>query len=220
MYNIKIFLKCILMLGFTFACCANVVQEPPPSLLAQILKDDALWGKDHPAVLAYIQSWNKIEETKSGIFPLVVVGTTRYKNQDEAKQKVDELSRSLQETPPLPNEDFEEFLRDARSRPAPFQVGTFLDPEDKSTQLQWRDSSLQFLAPDLELTTVEQRFGKPDKVTQEITEADKGHRPLVLTLHHYAEGAIVFVVSDWDAKPNSVNRIFLDVQAVINVVFK
>ncbi len=220
MYKIKFFVICVFVMSLTLICIANVLQEPQPSLLVRILKDDSLWGKDYPAVLAYIQSWNKIEETKIGIFPLVVVGTTIYKNQDEAKQKAEELSRSLQETPPLPNENFEEFLRDARNRPAPFQVGTFLDPEDKSTQLQWADSSLQFLAPDLELTTVEQRFGKSDKVTQEITEGGKGHRPVVLTLHHYAEGAIVFVASDWDAKPNSVNRILLDVPAIIEVVFK
>ena len=219
MKTFKILFLCALAMGLLSACTLKPIPKHPRSSLTTILTDRTLWGKDYPGVLAYLQGWNKIGEPTVAVFPTIVVGTTFYKDTDEVRKKGQELSRVLQEVPPQLNRDFEFLLTEARLRPPPCQVKTFMLPETSATQIQCAGPSLQLVAPELGLAVIVQRFGKPEKVTREVTELQKGQRPVVLTLHHYADGAVIFVETDWDPRPGTVNRILLDVHAVIELIF-
>lgn len=219
MGNFKILL--ILAMSLAFACVTKVIQHPPPSPLVKILKDPTLWGKDYPAALAYLDSWNKIGKRIVAVFPNQLVGTTPYETREEADQKAKDLAQAMQRPQPRPNADFDELLDDARKTPPPFQTeGISVFPDDLSNRVAWTGPSIQFLAVQLTLDNVQERLGPPEKITRELVPSDIERRPVILTLYRYAGGAVVFAETDWAPRPGFVDRIIFDIPAVTAVVFK
>jgi len=71
------------------------------------------------------------------------------------------------------------------------------------------------------MDVVIKEFGKPDRVsTRVVRSPDRERRPVVLTLHSYAGGAVQFAQSDWSAKPGTVDRVFLNVALVSQAIFE
>ena len=79
--------------------------------------------------------------------------------------------------------------------------------------------SAQFLKPGLTISDVEARLGKAERVTTEVLDDGTERRPVILTLHHYAGGAIIFVESDMNPNIHSVDRVFLDVSKISAAFF-
>ena len=46
--------------------------------VAQVLARAGIWGKDFPSVLAFLESWKRINEQKISCLPDRVVGGTQY----------------------------------------------------------------------------------------------------------------------------------------------
>jgi hypothetical protein len=221
MGNLKILLTCGLTMSLALACVTKVIQQPPPSPVVKILNDRTLWGKDYPAALAYLSSWNKINERTVALFPEGVLGNTPYNSPENAQQVVRQLATAMEQPQPQPKDEFDELLREARKNPPPFQAKTtsFLSEID-SMRIVWADKSLQFLAPNLSLNAVQERLGPPEKVTQEVTSRGGEFRPIVLTLYRYAGGAVTFAETDWAPIPGFVDRVIFDVPTVTAEVFR
>lgn len=192
-----------------------------PEALAKILNDRELWGKDFPIVLAYLPIWKQVDEDEVAIFPNQVVSETRYKSRDEAGEKLTKMQQVALKRPPKPKPQFLKSVVAPTDEAPPFKIelnSKFKD--DGLTRVAWIAPSLEFLPPDLTIAKVRKRLGKEEKITQQVIQTERDSRPVVLTLHHYASGAIIFVESDWNPKPGSVDRVRLDVAAVTIAVFE
>ena len=91
--------------------------------------------------------------------------------------------------------------------------------EDDSYRVVWQREGGEFLKKDLQMQAVLAAYGKPEKTTTEVVHARGDRRPAVLTLHHYAGGAIRFVQSDLSPTPGLVDRVILDVTAATALIF-
>ena len=220
MGTFKILLTCGLTMSLAFACVTKVIQQPAPSPIVKILKDKTLWGKDYPAALAYLSSWNKIGERTVTIFSVQAVGYTRYETHEKAQRTASELARAMKEPQPQPNDEFDDLIGEVIKRPPPFQAREVTLLEDGATRVGWRDSLLQFLGQGLTLEMVQEHLGPPEKVTREIVPSEEERRSAILTLYRYAGGAIVFAETDWAPRPGFVDRVLFDVPTLTAVVFK
>ena len=188
--------------------------------VVQILTNRALWGKDFPTALAFLESWNRINEQKIFMFTNRVVGSTRYKTREAAQQAAARLSEAMKTPRSRPKPELADLLQGVPAQ-APSQlrveVVRFL-PDDDFFHVAWSNPSLQFLAPNLTVATVRERIGPPERTTQELVQNEAERRPVVLTLHNYAAGAIIFAESDWST-PGVVDRVIFDVRAITAALF-
>ena len=53
-----------------------------------------------------------------------------------------------------------------------------------------------------------------------MIQSETDSRPVVLTLHRYAGGAVTYVESDWSLKPGVVDRVLFNVPTVAAAVFE
>lgn len=189
-----------------------------PELL-KILTDSTLWGKDYPAILSSLKGWQEIEEHTIVIFPKVFVGMKTYQDRYESEQKVLQFESAITRRA-KPKKEFKTLIRKAKPGFQQINLVPFTIPADSTIQLQYAGTSLQFLATDLTMELVQKRLGKPESITHEITESDRGHRPLKLTKHHYADGAVIFIETNWDPLPGMINRVQLNVTTISSSVFK
>lgn len=188
--------------------------QATPSL-AKILSDRTLWGKDFPLVLGFLDSWSQSNEKKIYIFTDRVVGSNRYKTREEAQQAAARMREAIKATRPRPRPEFLDLLKGLPSE-APEQLSVevirFL-PDDDDFHVAWKSPSLGFLAQNLSVATVRERLGPPEKTTLELIQNETERRPVVLTMHSYAGGAVIFAESDW-ATPGYVDRAILDVPTI------
>ena len=80
-----------------------------------------------------------------------------------------------------------------------------------------RAAGLQLLRPSLTIDTVRARLGPPEKVTEQAIQNEGERKPVILTLHQYAGGTIAFAESNM-AEPGVVERVVLDLNAVVGAV--
>ena len=188
--------------------------------VAQVLTRAGIWGKDFPSVLAFLESWKRINEQKIYVFPDRVVGGTQYRKREEAQTVGARLTEAMKATRSKPKPQFADLLKGAQG-PSQLRIETirFL-PDDDFFHIAWSNPSLQFLKPNVSMATVISRLGPPEKTTQELIQNETERRPVVLTLHSYAGGAIVFAESDWAAVPGTVDRVILDVTALTAALYQ
>lgn len=217
------FRKLMSVLGLACGCATTPparLAEPvrPPSPAVAVLKAGQLWGKDFPALLAYARAWNRAGEAAFVVFPDRAVGATPYRSANDAKPAYQGFSRTLEERPAPATADFTDSV--ARVRAPPFQPSVIRLPEDGSNRLAVTGKGLEFLAPGLTIRKVHETLGPPESVKrQAVQEPDGGERrPVILTLHRYAGGAVIFAESEW-APPGTVDRAVLDVRSVNEAVF-
>lgn len=210
-------------------------QDPVRSAIVKILNDRTLFGRDFPAALAFLSSWSQIGEREVHIYPDRIVGATQYKTLEEAQQAADRLRQATAGPRPTPSPEFVELLRGVPSQfPFRVEVISFFS-DDGSIRLAWSapqaspgvsqqvsdpaQTALQFFDPGLTPATVQQRAGPADEITQRTLQTDKDERPVILAVHSYAKGAVVFATSDLSPRPGSVDRIIFNVPAITAVVF-
>jgi hypothetical protein len=80
-----------------------------------------------------------------------------------------------------------------------------------------RAAGLQLLRPSLTIETVRARLGPPEKVIEQAIQNEGERKPVILTLHQYAGGTIAFAESNM-AEPGVVERVVLDLNAVVGAV--
>jgi hypothetical protein len=77
----------------------------------------------------------------------------------------------------------------------------------------------EFLRPGIEMRAIVTRYGKPEKTTTEVVHARGDRRPAVLTLHSYGGGAIKFVQSDLAPSVGTVDRVAVEVDAIVAQIY-
>jgi hypothetical protein len=228
-----IWCKCLVLLGgVALLLAATTVgahdpDDPPAKAaggqndLPKIFADRELWGKDFPTALGYLKSWEQAGVQKVAVLPDQVVSGTAYKDQAEAQREAAKLAEALAKPQPQPKAALANVARAAPPGQAvPLRAAVARLPEDNSVRLALTAPGVQFLASDLTVAKVQQRLGPPQQTTQEVVQTEKDERPAVLTLRHYANGAVAFVESDMAPRPGRVSRVVLDVPAVAREVFQ
>jgi hypothetical protein len=201
-------------------------QEAPPVSkpdLASLFYDRDSWGKDFPQALACIASWNEIKQESVSVFRDEVVGSKPYKDVESARSACKILNEALAKGHPPFRERFAGLfreLRDEKSGDLRAKVVEFF-PDDDSIRCALVSPSLSLLPKELTIASVHRRFGRPDKVSRKVIRGERGERrPVILTLHSYASGAVQFAESDWSAQPGTVDRVILHVPVVSAALFE
>src|SRR3954453_22461908 len=148
--------------------------------LAQVLGERALWGKDFPEALTFIQAWNRVGERTVAVFPDKIVGASPLPSEPNAQPVARDLSRALTEIRPRPATRFQSLMVPSLAARPSFQAEVIRLPGNNSFQVAWTGPSVQFLAPNLMVTEVRQRLGEPETVAQEVEQTEGERRPAVL----------------------------------------
>lgn len=217
MERFRVVLACCIAIGLSWLSPSAAAKSPS---VAQILNTPALWGKDLPKVLTYARSWDAAGEASVAIFPDRVVGTTPYRTRQAAQPVAAKLANALKVPPPRPAPEFQGLLKDTRAQPVKFQAEVVPFIDDDLFRVALTGKGLQFLAPSLTVQRVQELLGPPDKTTTQFIQNETERRPITLTLHTYAGGAVTFVESSMAPKPGVVDRVVVELRAVDAAVFK
>jgi hypothetical protein len=199
----------------------TAVSDDQARSIARILTNKAIWGKDLPAALARVRGWGEAQQSRIEIFPDRIVGASPLRD-SQGQEPVKKLTGALKAAAPDLTAAFASWQTDTSAEAgARFKVSVLNHVDDRSPRLGITDENLQFLKPGLTLATVQSQIGGPARVSQLVIQDDKGdHRPVILKLYHYGEGALAFAVSELEAKPGLINRVILDVPKVEAAMLK
>jgi hypothetical protein len=188
--------------------------------LVKILKAD-LWGKELPAALARLPSWAspEVKEDKVAVFPHLIEGTRPFESSNEAKANLKKLETAMQVKPGKPRPQSQPLIQKHLGAAPSYRAEVRISLDDQKPRLAWVGPNLQFLKEGLTIAAVQQQLGRPEKVTRQVIQTDGDRRPVTLTLHLYAGGAVAFAESDLNPKPGVVDRALLDVPAVKAALF-
>jgi hypothetical protein len=189
--------------------------------VTQVLAKAGIWGKDFPSVLAFLESWNRVNEQKIYVFPDRVVGGTRYEKREAAQAAAARLSEAMKATRSKPKPQAADLLRGVPAQAESqlrVEVIQFL-PDDDYYHVAWVNPSMRLLTPNVSVASIRNALGAPEKSRVELIQNETERRPVVLTLHSYANGAVVFAESDWSPLPGTVDRVILDVRALTAALY-
>jgi hypothetical protein len=227
---------CSALLDVALTACAARGPSPPDSpaptagegiptpervdSIETILKDPQLWGPDFPKALAYIPAWAQIGEREVLIFHNRVMGSTQYRSSGDAIQARDRLAVALRQAGLRPKESFRTMLAPALAVAPTLAADTIRFYEDLAPHIALvPQQPLRLVAPDLTVATVRRRLGPPEKTALVSVEAPVERRAAVLTLHQYAQGAVVFIETDFAPRAGVVDRVILSVPSVMRTLF-
>jgi hypothetical protein len=201
-----------------FTAAAFGQEQKDSGAIVRILNDRSLWGEDFYRLLPVLSSFQKAGEQRIVIFADRVVGTNRYRSLREAETRNRALESALQRG--------DQPLAGAARRLYQVQQPIAMEPtaiqflDDRSFRVAAPAPNGQLLPAGLKIATVQERLGKPEKVTKELLDDGTERRPVILTVYYYAGGAIAFVESNIAPRPGFVNRVYLDVPAVTSALLK
>lgn len=186
--------------------------------IEDILTDQSLWGANFPSVLGSIPAFSRAGEKQISVFPDRVIGRTKYTGRGEVELRLARFARELIAAQNLNPRSTRigSYMTSGRTA---LKAEVFQLPDDRTLRISAVGPSAQFLAPGLTIADVERRLGKEEKVTTEVLDDGTERRPIILTLHHYAGGAIIFVESDVNPNIGSVDRVFLDASKISASLF-
>jgi hypothetical protein len=196
------------------------LDEAARRTLEAILADKEVWGKGFGMVVASLPAWAAGGVDKVLVFPEQVVGATAFKTDADAaaaRAKLAEVKVPKEYAPRAAAATAHQ-VADAPAL-KPQVLKSFAD--DGSIRLAWRGGEgARFLADGLTIAAVRQKFGKAGKVQTVAISSERDSRPLVLTFHEYADGAVAFVESDATPTPGLVNRVVLTTAPSVGAVFE
>lgn len=203
-----------LAIGITLSAAAALRQTPAKApAVVPILSDRALWGEEFYGLLAFLPDFQNAGEQRIAIFADRVVGARRSESLREAQRRARALDQDLRRGPDRSLTTVVNRLFQVQKPPAVNATAIqFLD--DRSYRVAVLAPDARFLARGLKTATVLERLGRPERVTTELLDDGTERRPIILTIYHYAGGAIAFAESDVAPRPGFINRVFLDVSAV------
>ena len=212
------------IVAIALLACMDANAQPSPTqskpTLSSILSDRTLWGKDFALALTFLQSWHEAGEGKVAIFSKRIVGSTAFRTREDAEKVTSKLTDAMARIVFRPKPEFEAMFKGIEPRlAAPVKaelIPAFAD--DDSIRVAWTLPDAEFLPPKLTMAAVQERLGPPEKVEQELIQTEGERRPVVLTLYRYAERTVTFAESDVAVRPGLVDRVLLDVPAVINAI--
>jgi hypothetical protein len=209
-----------LLLAALLVAAGGALHAQPPALLERILTDSKLWGEDAFALFASLDRWSSAGETQILVYPDHVVSGSKTETPDPARQRLAQITAAMLRPRPALRPPFAAAYATALAARAPgFRAEIQRLLEDESFRVVWTRADAQFLRRGTTIESVIAAYGKPEKTTTEVVHGRGERRPAVLTLHHYANGAIIFVESDLAPTPGLVDRVVLDVPAAAALIF-
>lgn len=195
--------------------------SPPASSVQQggdvaagMIRDPLLWGPDYPAALRTIPALAQAGQTTVEILPRRVVGSRKYSDRGAAERDAKAAARA-QAAPPTMRVTVGSSAAAGRKLP-PAAVIDF--PDDRSVRIGTPDHDAQYINVKARIEQVEQRWGRPERVTEEVLDDGTDRRPITLTLYHYANDAVIVVTTDIN-DPHAVDRVYLDTKTVMRAIF-
>jgi len=187
------------------------------SKLIDMLRDPLLWGPEKLAVLNAVPAFAQAGEAQIEVLPRRVVGRRKYKSSGEAEQPASRALNAMKALPRMrvqvaaPQEDAQRHTLES--------VSAVVFPDDRTFRVGTPDRNARYIASNVRIDQVEQRFGKAERVTTEVIDDGTDRRPIELKLYHFAKDAIVVVTADYNSDPRTVDRVLLDTKAVMQAVF-
>jgi hypothetical protein len=182
--------------------------------LEDILTDQSLWGERFPSVLAALPAFAAGGESQIWVFSDRVVGGNKFREHDQADRQVRNVAEALK-NPRKPRSD--KLRAMIATGGSPLKPTAILFREDRTYRVAAEGGP--FLQPGLTIADVRRRLGKEERVTTELVDDGTERRPVGLTLHFYAGGAIAFVESDHSVKIGYVDRVLLDASKISATLF-
>jgi hypothetical protein len=206
-------LSAVLVLG-------GPVEAQELNLLERVLTDRRLWGEDAFAVFGTLVRWRAAGETHILLYPDRVVSGSKSDTPDPARQRLAQIGPAMQRPLAAVRSPFAATYAAAVTARAPgFRAEVQHLPEDESFRVVWSRPDGEFLRRGVTTRSVIETYGRPERTTTEVVHGRGERRPAVLTLHHYANGAVVFVESDLAPTPGVVDRVVLEVSAATALIF-
>lgn len=220
----------VILLPLLTICLQAVAAAQTPSpdpearrqLVARILTDSQLWGKDLPAALASLPAWRDAGDDKVIIFSNRVVAARGFRSRGEAEDAFAKLNSALRQSRLAPRPEVLRLLGEFSAQPS-----VTLQPR---VQPQFEDglahvaltgqTTPQILQPNLSLETVRRRIGEPERITRIVIDPMTERRSVTLTLYSYAGGAVVFAESDIAPRPGLINRVIISTPEALSALFQ
>lgn len=192
---------------------AAVAARPPNAdRILEMLRDPEIFGPDFPAALAELPAFAAAGEERVSVLPRRVVGRTKHTQREPAAQAAGRARAEQGKAPPMRPEIA------APRRRVP-QIDAVLFPDDRTWRAGTEDHEAQYLNPQARIDRIEAKYGKAERVTIELLDDGTERRPIELKLHSFFGGAIVIATSNIHDDPRTVDRVFLDTNAVRRTVF-
>ena len=182
--------------------------------LEEILTDQSLWGEKFPSVLAALPAFAGAGESQIWVFSDRIVGGNKFRGRDEAERQVKNVIEALKK-PPSPRSD--KLRTMMATGVSPLKPTAILFRDDRTYRVAAEGGP--FLRPELSIAEVRRRLGKEERITTEVLDDGTERRPVILTLHYYAGGAIAFAESDHSLKIGSIDRVLLDASKISATLF-
>jgi hypothetical protein len=213
-----------MLLGTTWAMGQG---EQGPATLEKVLTAPGLWGKDFPKALASLPDWRDSNVDRLAVFHRQIVSETPAATPEQHTERANRLAAVLRKNRPRASQKFSAMMKSAapegQSQLRMELVNSFKD--DQKPRVALTTDQPQFLAAGLDVSTVEARLGKAEKVDNRTIPTEGDRRPVVLKQYHYANGSVVFATSDLTPAPKGqagkkpIDRAILNVPKVTSEVF-
>lgn len=195
----------------------SVAAQQAPVTVQRVLLEQNVWGRDIASLLALLPALRQAGESQVYVFPDRAVGAAPMADQPAARAAIARTPALSTLRPATLRPPFQALFQAQAADAAALRVdaGTTIDGD--GVHLTLARDALQLLSPNLTMQTVRERLGPPTRTTL-LTIQNRGERkPVILTLHAYADGAIAFAESNY-AEPGVVERVVLTLASVTPVV--
>lgn len=211
----------LLLLG-SFPLCVSGETVTDQSKIKAILSDSTLWGEDFNALLANVKAIKNSGETKIEVFANEAVGATPHPTIEGALREASELRLQMQKVRSFKSQF--RTLVNARAEELYQKVAPSAHPskDDESGRVVLLSNEVKktsYFPVGLTLKSITERHGAPEKITKQLIDTGDERRPIVLTLYHYGDGAIMFAESDLGEEPEIIERVILDTAKVSAAIF-
>ena len=206
----------IVRLAGSFTLLAVLAFGQQPAVTVQrILSDETLWGNDYPSVLTRLRALRDSGERSVYIFADRAAGASASRTQADVQARATRLTTLMARPATLQAPYAQLQQRAAAPAAATLRAEALRLRDGDGYHLAiTRAAGLQLLAPELTIAAVRARLGPPEKVTEQAIQNEGERKPVILTLHQYAGGAIAFAESNM-AEPGIVERVVLDLNTIV-----
>jgi len=206
----------IVRLAGSFTLLAVLAFGQQPAVTVQrILSDETLWGNDYPSVLTRLRALRDSGERSVYIFADRAAGASASRTQADVQARATRLTTLMARPATLQAPYAQLQQRAAAPAAATLRAEALRLRDGDGYHLAiTRAAGLQLLAPGLTIAAVRARLGPPEKVTEQAIQNEGERKPVILTLHQYAGGAIAFAESNM-AEPGVVERVVLDLNTIV-----
>lgn len=193
--------------------------QPRKMGVSQILAEKDLWGKDFGQALVRVQSLNEIGQKEATIFEVnEVVGGTTYSTRTEAEAASAKLTTAGTTARQSVDQALRHLWRTSSVSLGERSPNVEIVSQAGGDQVATRSAKpTQFLAPGTTISTIQQKLGPPEKVSEQLIQTEYERRPVVLTLYAYGDGAIKFAESNMEPK-GKIDRVIVDTSKIADSI--